>query len=393
MPTRAYTCTPAQQRFLSVPFPKIFAGGIGTGKTTAGVLQILHLPPETRGCVVAPTYTMLHDVVVEAVYEHAGDMIVKHDRARQVMHLRGDRVILFRSATHPERLRGLSLDWVWLDEATYLTETTWLTAIGRLRRAPDTWWLTCTPLRPSWVYDRFIAEPNPQAHIVHTRTERNPFLPRDYADTLRTLYGAAWAQRELDAQWIDLRGAVFQIESIRYSDALRNEAGVYAVMGIDLAAGTGANANYTAMVVLLYSPYTGTAQVEAAVRGRWTFGEQVEHARQLADTYQVRLIAVESNAYQVVFAQELAKRGYHVMPITARERKHDRIRALAPLYEMGILSHARRYVDLEAELASYPVSEQDDLLDALVYAWRACLAGAGVASLQRVRAETRKPAL
>lgn len=360
-------CTAAQARFLELPHPKLFAGGVGAGKTTAGIVQALQMPPNTRGCVVAPTYTMLRDVIAQAFMLLARAAIVHYDRAHQELVLKGNRVVLLRSATHPDRLRGLNLDWVWIDEATYVSEAAYNIAMGRLRRNPHLWWLTCTPRRPSWVYDRIVADDRIAVAMIRAATSSNPYLPPEFVASLGTLYSSRMARRELAAEWIELGGAVFDASWIKVADGLQYDPGAYRVLGIDLAAGTGDTADYTAMVVVTAAP-TGKLQVDTAVRGRWSFGEQLERAEQLITLYHVRAVVVESNAYQIVFAQELAKRGYRVLPHHARAPKHDRITTLAPLYEMGLIQHARRLPELEAELVGYPETEHDDLLDALVYA-------------------------
>jgi predicted phage terminase large subunit-like protein len=362
------SCSPAQATFLNAPFPKLFAGGIGSGKTFAGVLQVLQMPNQTRGVVIAPTYPMLRDVILQSFLEIATNAIHSIDRSAMEIRLLGGRTVLLRSATHPDRLRGLNLDWVWIDEACFVSEDVFKVAIGRLRQSPTRWWLTTSPLRPSWVYDLFIAENAPLAgsvNVIHAKTDENPFISADYAEFLRRAYIGAWAERELDALWVDVRGQVFQREWIQYSDELSREHLVHRVMGIDLAVGMGEQHDFTAMVVVAHEPRYHKFQVDAAVRGKWTFAEQVEMAAQLCEQYQVQMVFAESTAYQPVFAQELARRGVPVTPIKTTIKKQFRIESLAPLYQMGIIKHAQKFTHLEAEMLSYPETPHDDLLDAL----------------------------
>lgn len=370
---RASEC---QSRFLAMPMPRMFVGGIGAGKTMAGLLSVLQMPAGSRGCILAPTFPMLRDIIMETFMQTAGALILNCNRSTMELTLVGQRSILLRSAQKPDRLRGLNLDWLWIDEATYITYEAFLVAVGRLRKSPRSWWLTCTPVRPSWVYDQFI---DPQSagtemiHVLSATSRENPFLSPDFVDRLRLTYGSLWAQRELEAQWIQLSGGLIDPDWVRVADILSGEPGCHRAIGIDLAAGLDESSDYTAVVVVTAHP-SGRIQVEHASRGRWTFQEQIEHVVRLADSYETRTIMVESNAYQLIFAHELMRRGLPVQNVQARAKKEDRIRALAPRYEMGLITHARRFPDLEAELLTYPESRNDDLLDALVYAISGALA-------------------
>ena len=55
MRTLRFKATGAQAEFLNAAYPKMFVGGVGAGKTRAGVLQTLMQPEGSVGCVVAPT--------------------------------------------------------------------------------------------------------------------------------------------------------------------------------------------------------------------------------------------------------------------------------------------------------------------------------------------------
>jgi predicted phage terminase large subunit-like protein len=357
-----------QQEFVASPFPKLFVGGIGAGKTRAGIFQLLTMPPHTTGVIIAPTYTMLNDVIRQSIYEVAEPLLVKDDRANHIVELSGKRTVLLRSATRPDRLRGLNLDWVWIDEACYVPEDVYLIAIGRLRQHPSRYWLTTTPVKASWVYERFVAGGEPIS-ITHAPTLCNPYLHPSYVETLRARYGTLLAQRELGAEWVELGGHYFQQGWVRYDDTLRTRPATVVAVGVDLAVGLDDHADYTAAVVVRYDPQYQRYLVEDAVAGRWTFNEQLARVHELATRYEAHVVVVESNQYQQVFAQQLASQYRHyVRPYHARTRKEQRILSLAPLYEMGHITHARRLTELEAQLLAYPHTQHDDLLDALVYA-------------------------
>lgn len=97
---------------------RAFIGGVGSGKTKAGVSEILR--PEyvgTMGAVIAPTFPMLRDATLrtflttcERLAEDQGWQVLKQfHRGDMVAELVGGTRVLFRSADDPERLRGPNL--------------------------------------------------------------------------------------------------------------------------------------------------------------------------------------------------------------------------------------------------------------------------------------------
>ena len=361
-----YAVSRVQEQFLESDFPKLYSGGVGAGKTMAGVLQTLLMPAGSVGCIVAPTYPMLRDVVLPAL-ESTG-VIVKPNLQAYAFELAGNRTVLLRSATHPDRLRGLNLDWFWMDEAAYCKEEAYDVLLGRLRHDPQRYWLTTTPKRDSWVFRRIVDAPDTDVRLITAPTTSNPFISPEFAKRLIRQYGTLLARREVFGEWIDVSGAVFKAEWIRHGDTLTGRAECLRIIAVDLAIGRSQTAHYTAIVALSYHPHERLYQVDAAVQGKWSFAQQAERIKQLSEWYAPRVVLVESNQYQRALAEHLATQGVRVKPITARAKKEERIAALIPIYELGLITHAKRFAELEAQLLGYPDSEYDDLIDALAHA-------------------------
>jgi predicted phage terminase large subunit-like protein len=361
-----YAISRVQKQFLESDFPKLYSGGVGAGKTMAGVLQTLSMPTDSVGCIVAPTYPMLRDVVLPALMETG--VIAKRNLQAYAFELAGNRTVLLRSATHPDRLRGLNLDWFWMDEAAYCKEDSYDVLLGRLRHDPQRYWLTTTPKRDSWVFRRIVDAPDTDVRMITAPTTSNPFISPEFAKRLIRQYGTLLARREVFGEWIDVSGAVFRAEWIRHGDTLTGRTDCLRVMAVDLAIGRSQTAHYTAIVALSYHPHERLYQVDAAAQGKWSFAQQVARITELAALYQPRVVLIESNQYQRALAEHLATQGVRVKPITARAKKDERIMTLAPLYELGLISHAKRFGELEAQLLGYPDSEYDDLIDALAHA-------------------------
>lgn len=373
-----YIVSRPQQAFLQADLPALFLGGVGAGKTYAGALRMLTMPAGTRGCVIAPTYRMARDVILPTLESLCAPAIERIYRADMELRLIGDRVVLLRSASHPDRLRGLNLDWLWVDEAAMVQESVWQIALARLRQSPRSWWLTSTPRGTNnWLYTRFGGD-NPAGAVIKSRTTDNPYLSPEYEAMLRAQYGDTLSAQELDAAWVDWHSEWFDPAWITY----RDDDAPYrctVALGVDLAASLKEQADYTAIVVVKHDALQGRWYVLDALHGRWSFGEQLSRIDTIARLYNADVVAIESNAYQVMMTQALAQRtNLPLRPVQARADKLTRFRQVAPLYELRILHHTRKFGELESQLSLFPNAPHDDLVDALVYAVQATREGCGL---------------
>lgn len=214
-PQRAFWHSPAKFR--------AFIGGIGSGKTRAGCVEVLRMPPGSTGMVVAPTYPMLRDATLRSFLDLArrGGVLAEFSRSEMTATLIDGKVVLFRSADAPDRLRGPNLGWFWLDEAALMDAEAWLIMIGRLRERPGVAWVTSTPKGFNWMYDTFVKLGSPDYAVIQARTASNPFLPASFLPSLQSTYGGAWLEQETEGTFIDVGGAERFLPSMTLWDACR----------------------------------------------------------------------------------------------------------------------------------------------------------------------------
>jgi hypothetical protein len=183
---------------------RAFVGGIGSGKTRAGTVEVLRQPENTRGMIVAPTYRMLEDTVIETFREIARPFL-KGDLVRRDMtwELVNGTKVLFRSAEEPDRLRGPNLGWFWADEAAMMGKETFDILMGRLRLGPGRGWVTTTPRGFNWLYDMFVKDRRRGFELVRCSTAENVFLPEDYVESLAENYSGAWRAQEFGGEFVE----------------------------------------------------------------------------------------------------------------------------------------------------------------------------------------------
>jgi phage terminase large subunit-like protein len=212
-----YTPLPQQARFHASDAERLlFLGGVGSGKTLAGVHNAIYLlqdNTESDGCICSPTYPMLRDVVIPLwrtwvphqlyTYKKADNVLVWHPTGRQ---------IFLRSADRAERLQGLNLAWAWADEASQLrTARVWRTLSERLRcpkARRKCLYATTTPDGLNWLIREF-RNPEQRGFVVRASTESNTHLDPDFARRLRSVYGEEYSAQYLDARVIEVKGNVW----------------------------------------------------------------------------------------------------------------------------------------------------------------------------------------
>jgi predicted phage terminase large subunit-like protein len=373
---------PAQQAFLqSDAVFRAFVGGIGSGKTWAGCYDLLKkAKPGRLYLVCAPTYTMLSDSTFRSfvtLAEELGivDPLEVKRSAPPSIRLRTGAEILFRSGDEPDRLRGPNLSGVWLDEASLMSLDIFNVCIGRLREEGEQGWLsaTFTPKgRSHWTYETF-GSGSPDTALFHCRTRDNPFLPAAFHDRVRRQYTSAMAAQELEGEFIDLGGTMFQSHWFPLVDAVPPL--VSRIRAWDLAAtGTDEKArdpDFTAGVLM------------AKATDKTIYILDVQHLRGTPQEVQARVRATalrDGPEVAIVMEQEGGSSGkaiidhflrnvlsgFNFRGVRSTGNKVDRAQPLAAQAQGGAVrllrgTWNREFLD-EAEL--FPMGAHDDQIDA-----------------------------
>lgn len=253
-----------------------FVGGRGAGKSFIGSCDLL-----LRACddrlygVYAPTYPMLRDSSWRAFLDMGKRLrfIKAVNRTEMRITLGNGAEVIFRSVDDPERARGPNLSGAWLDEASLMDEDAYKIVIACLREGGRQGWLsaTFTPRgRQHWTYEVFGTGRSNTA-LFHAKTADNPFLPPDFAQTLREQYPSQFALQELDGSFVDLQGNVFKRDWFKVTEAA--PGGLRWVRYWDLAASVKQSADYTASVACALGP-DGTLYLRDMIRGKWEWPDQ-----------------------------------------------------------------------------------------------------------------------
>jgi len=153
---------------------------------------------------------MLRDVTQKTFFDILNQAGISYlfNKSEEIAFVHGAK-ILFRSADAPERLRGINLNWAYLDEAALMREEVWKIILGRLRIGKPSAWITTTPAGFNWVYKYWVEQGDENYQIVHASTRENKYLPPEYLQDLEANYTAEFAMQEIEGDFVAFEGLVY----------------------------------------------------------------------------------------------------------------------------------------------------------------------------------------
>ena len=232
-----FDAAPGQEAFiLSRNTETAYVGGVGSGKTAAGVIRAKRHVTEWNtggtGAIVSPTVPMLRNVIEPelrkwGLLDAPG---VEYRRSENRIDFPNGATIILESANNDrkiERLRGLNLAWAWMDEAAYQDAKVYNVLSDRLRVGEyRNLFATTTPRGFNWVYDVF-AKPLPDepavelpdgdvyrndatTSVLGVSTRANPDHPDDYIERQERQRSGEAYEQEIEGKFVSFEGLVYK---------------------------------------------------------------------------------------------------------------------------------------------------------------------------------------
>jgi len=213
----------------------LYSGAVRAGKTLLLAHVAIQKCIENPGCVGvlgSLTTPQLTDVVFKVFqqeleyYQKALDKVGVPIQLARIKHSKGDMKavfwngseVWFKSCEEEMRIRGMTLDFVGLDEPIDIDESVFkqfinrISGTGNLKNGNPFILLTTNPGSQShWIYKRFFKSNNPDYFAIQTTTYDNVLLPR-YEDYIRELKeeDEDWIRRFLDGTWDTFAGQIYK---------------------------------------------------------------------------------------------------------------------------------------------------------------------------------------
>jgi predicted phage terminase large subunit-like protein len=384
--------TPWQQEVFSDPTRfKVVAAGRRCGKSYLAAWSLLiHAlqadDPRSWTFYVAPTQGQARQIMWRSLLELGHSVIKKSHINNLDIELINGQTIGLRGADRPDTMRGVSLNYLVLDEYADIKADVWeeiLRPACSDKKAPALF--IGTPKSRNHFYELYkyaeLSE-DPDWGAWHKTSYDNPFLSRSEIDAAKKSMSSYAFRQEFMASFEAKGSEMFKEEWVTVSDD-NSMVGDYYI-AIDLAGfqdvskkrSKNSRLDNTAMAVVKVGEEGWF--VENIIYGRWTLEETARKIFEVVRDYKPISIGIERGiAKQAVMSPltDMMKRQgffFRVEELThGNQKKTDRIMwALQGRFEHGLITLGKgewnsRFLD---ELFQFPDPlTHDDLVDALAY--------------------------
>jgi phage terminase large subunit-like protein len=373
---------------------QVIAAGRRTGKSEYAAYRLLVAALQAkRGKTfyVAPTQQMARDVMWDKLHELGGDLIKGAHVNNLTITLVNGNVIYLKGADRPETLRGVSLNFLVLDEYATMKEDTWnliLRPACADLLAPVV--MIGTPAGRNSFYELYTyaeLSGDPDWEAFHYTSYDNPYISKEEIDTAKKTM-ASWAFRqEFEASFQAKGSEQFKEEWVHFNTE-EPKGGEYYIAA-DLAGfeQTGKkrakNRDNTAIAIVKVGEFEDEKGpynwwVKDIIAGRWTLDETCRKLFSAVEFNQPAGFGIERGIAKQAVNDPLSNlmrkhnRFFRVEELThGNQKKTDRVVwALQGRMENGAIRFNKgewttQFLD---ELFQFPdVLTHDDMVDALAY--------------------------
>ena len=195
----------------------ILQGSVRSGKTYVSLYKyatrIRYSPPDSTYMFIALTSTTLKRNILEVLLSIVGEDNLSWSMGNKDGWLFGHHILLEYAPDEraEQKIRGLTLDGAYCDEATLYPESFFSMLLSRLSRRHAALYATTNPDNPMhWLKEKYIdREDELNLKTWFFAIEDNTFLDPDYVRDLKMEYTGVFYQRFILGQWVIADGLVF----------------------------------------------------------------------------------------------------------------------------------------------------------------------------------------
>jgi len=169
--------------------------------------------PNTIGWCCAPTAPKLHRYILPALQQLIpSEWVVDFSIEFGDIRLKNGSLIHLQTLEDPDQGRGQGLDWVWMDEASELTEEHWHVLRPSLAERRGAAFFSTSPRSFDWVYEDLYKpaeESVPGYWACRYSTSENPIISQDELDEAKASMPDLMYRQEFEADFVTFTGAVY----------------------------------------------------------------------------------------------------------------------------------------------------------------------------------------
>ena len=205
-------------RFLISPPSRtnILHGSVRSGKTVVSILKWIHeikTHATAESLMVGKTERTLIRNVINPMMEYLPEDAYHLNKGSAELTLYGKRVYLVgaNDERSEQKIRGMSLQFAYVDEASIIPESFIKMLQSRLSEAHARLYMTTNPDSPyHWIKKEVIDNAEELgASIWHFVLDDNPYLDQEYVAALKREYSGLWYRRYILGEWCLAEGVVY----------------------------------------------------------------------------------------------------------------------------------------------------------------------------------------
>jgi len=304
------------------------------GKTLLLINMLLYYGinnPRTTLLWVSPYYSMAIKVLSQIIDAIEFTPITKEaNKSEKIISLVNGTRIYFRSAEKPETIRGLSIDYAFLDEAQDISDDAFNKAILPTLSAKGKKCLIAgTPKSKNWFYQYFQRNELPNYNSYTAPSSISPFVSEEFLEEQKQSLPPAIFEQEFEAKWQEGDGEVFtNIDGVCILDDWGStRSRTYG--GLDI----GTKQDYTVLTILDSNGRTLHMWRERGLE----YSQIVDKVVYLCNQYKTDLM-IEANSMGDAVYEMIRKRYKNIKPfITTNTSKENIIRRLISDIQDGVL--------------------------------------------------------
>lgn len=211
-----------QYDFLKLNIPNAaMIAGVGTGKTLAIAYAVIHMVssyPDTKGMIVANTYSQLVNSTLEPLFEVLKELNIPYrtNIAGKYIIINNTKIYVY-SLEKYDNIRGIEVGWIFADELAYQKDKKAYDTIKtrlRCKHGPLIFRAFSTKNGFNWFYDLYSSPIKTNDYqVIEAQTIDNIFLPPQYLEDLLIDYGSIDApmyRQEVLNEYVNLtEGSVY----------------------------------------------------------------------------------------------------------------------------------------------------------------------------------------
>lgn len=200
----------AEERFIAL------IAGLQSGKTIAGCIwarKEFDEHPQEDGLICAPTYKILTQSTLPKFFEINPDFKKYYKKGDSEIKIPDRGTIYIRSTENPNVIEGMTLRWIWADEAGQMKLDAWINFQGRLSILKGKLFITTTPYTLNWLYTDFYEQFKKNVadyKVVQFRSCDNPYFPDEEYDRVKSTMDIRTFRRRYDGMFENMEGLVYE---------------------------------------------------------------------------------------------------------------------------------------------------------------------------------------